>query len=79
VRGGAGSLGIAPINGAVWKCEVKVGDEVKQGQVMIIIEAMKMEHSIKAPRDGVVMEVQCEEGEFVNGGQTLVTLEPEAE
>jgi len=72
---GAGSSGIAPINGAVWKVLAKPGDEVKQGQVLLILEAMKMEHAVKAPRDGVVAEVLCKEGDFVNGGQLLASLE----
>ncbi len=66
----------APISGAVVKMEVAVGDSVVEDQVLIIVEAMKMEHHIRAPRGGVVELVACGEGDMVDQDQVLVKLEP---
>ena len=56
--------------------KVKKGDKVKAGDTLIIIEAMKMEHSLLAPRDGVVAEVLAQEGDQVEAGAALVRLAP---
>lgn len=65
----------APMPGNIWKVEVKEGQEVKAGDVLLILEAMKMENEILAPVDGVVASVHVAQGASVNGGDVLVSLE----
>ena len=63
-----------PMPATVVRIAVAPGTAVRQGDVLIALEAMKMELSIKAPRDGVVSAVHCREGELVQPGQVLVEL-----
>jgi biotin carboxyl carrier protein len=65
----------APIPGRVARLLVKVGEAVTAGKGMVVLEAMKMENELRAPRDGVVKELGCAEGAAVESGQALVTLE----
>ncbi len=65
----------APMPGMVKGVVVSGGDEVKSGQRMVVLEAMKMENDINAPRDGRVSKVHVEQGAVVEGGRPLVTLE----
>lgn len=76
--GGANDLD-APISGAVVTVDVTPGDAVEEGQVLVIVEAMKMEHRIRSPRGGIVAAVHCEIGAMVDQGMRLVDLEPEAD
>lgn len=69
----AGSL-ISPMPGKIFKLLVVKGDKVKAGQTLLILEAMKMEHSIKAPTDGIVSDLFYNVGDIVDGGVALVTL-----
>lgn len=73
----AGALGslAAPMPGKVFKVMAKVGDSVKQGQTLLILEAMKMEHPIKADKDGKVKKILFNEGDLVQGGMALAELE----
>jgi acetyl-CoA carboxylase biotin carboxyl carrier protein len=64
----------AHITGTVWKIEKKVGDEVQAGDVLVILESMKMEMPVEAPEDGKVTEVRCKEAQPVNEGDVLVVL-----
>ncbi len=64
----------AHITGTVWKVEVKVGDEVADGDAVVILESMKMEMPVEAEDDGVVAELRCEEGQSVSEGDVLVVL-----
>ena len=64
----------AHITGTVWKIEVKEGEEVAEGQVLVILESMKMEMPLEAPRKGKVEKVHVAEGQAVNEGDALVTL-----
>ena len=64
----------AHITGTVWKAEVKRGDQVAAGQVCVIIESMKMEMPVEAPRAGIVDDVHVAEGQAVSEGDALVTL-----
>lgn len=64
----------APLAGSVWKILVEVGQEVKAGDVVVILEAMKMETEVTAPADGVVTGILVEPGAAVQGGQGLVSL-----
>jgi biotin carboxyl carrier protein len=54
---------------------VQAGDAVEAGQVLLVIEAMKMEHAITAPRAGVVRAIDCAIGERVEEGRVLVELD----
>ncbi len=65
----------AHITGTVWKVECKVGDEVEEGDTLVILESMKMEMPVEAEDDGTVAEIKCEEGQSVSEGDTLVVLE----
>ncbi|HXN56800.1 MAG TPA: acetyl-CoA carboxylase biotin carboxyl carrier protein subunit [Myxococcales bacterium] len=64
----------AHITGTVWKIERKVGDAVAPGDVLVILESMKMEMPVEAPEAGTVAEIRCKEAEAVSEGQTLVVL-----
>ena len=68
---------VAPMPGAILSIDIKPGDTVKKGDVLVILEAMKMEHRITAPRDGIVGSVRTSVGEQVENEQLLVTLEEE--
>jgi 3-methylcrotonyl-CoA carboxylase alpha subunit len=70
----AGSLA-APMPGKIIKVMVAAGAKVTKGQALLILEAMKMEHTITAPADGVVKEIQYAAGEQVLEGAELITLE----
>ena len=65
----------AHITGTVWKIEVEVGDEVEEGDVVAILESMKMEMPVEAEVTGTVAEILCEEGQSVNEGDPLARLE----
>ena len=65
----------AHITGTVWKVEVEVGDEVADGDTVVILESMKMEMPVEAEDDGRVAEIRCEEGQAVQEGDVLVVLE----
>ncbi len=64
----------AHITGTVWKIEVAVGDQVEEGDAVVIIESMKMEMPVEAEDDGTVAEICVAEGQAVNEGDTLVVL-----
>ncbi|KAG1690190.1 hypothetical protein DVH05_028264 [Phytophthora capsici] len=66
---------VAPMPGKVIKVLVKNGDSITADQPLLIMEAMKMEHVIRAPKDGKVEEVFCEKDDFVTDGHVLVELE----
>jgi 3-methylcrotonyl-CoA carboxylase alpha subunit len=65
----------APMPGVVSKVMVVVGDEVTKGQPLVALEAMKMEHLIRAPREGRVKRVAASPGQMVQAGAELVELE----
>ncbi len=70
------ALGIdSPVSGSLWQICVKPGQEVKAGDLLVILESMKMEINIQAPADGKVMQLLKAEGARVQAGQTLVVLE----
>lgn len=73
----AGGL-TAPMNASVVAVPVAVGDTVEAGAPLVVLEAMKMEHSIRAPRAGVVAALFCSPGELVAEGTPLVELEEAA-
>jgi acetyl-CoA carboxylase biotin carboxyl carrier protein len=65
----------AHITGTVWKIECQVGQEVEEGDTLVILESMKMEMPVEAEDDGVVKQIACKEGQSVSEGDTLVVLE----
>jgi Acetyl/propionyl-CoA carboxylase, alpha subunit len=65
----------APMPGLVLKILVRPGDVVAKGAPLLILEAMKMEHQIVAGRDGTIASINCREGELVQPGVELVTLQ----
>jgi len=65
----------AHITGTVWKIECEVGQEVEEGDTLLILESMKMEMPLEAEDEGVVKEIVCEEGQSVAEGDTLIILE----
>ncbi|MEL6998780.1 MAG: biotin/lipoyl-containing protein, partial [Pseudomonadota bacterium] len=66
----------APMTGAVRAVHAQTGQTVREGDVMVLMEAMKMEHTLTAPRDGVVASVNAAVGDQVEEGAVLVELEP---
>ena len=72
----AGKSGVkSPLPGVILDIKVNVGDEVKKGQVVVILEAMKMENNINADRDGKVTAINVSKGESVLEGTDLVIIE----
>jgi biotin carboxyl carrier protein len=65
----------APMPGSILKVNVKAGEAVKRGQVLLVLEAMKMENEITAPADGKVSAVKVEAGQVISAGDTLIVLE----
>ena len=65
----------APITGRVWKIERQPGDRVSAGEPVIILESMKMEVPIESPAAGVVAGVSVSEGDAVEEGAVVATLE----
>lgn len=66
---------VSPMPGKIIKIMAKTGDDVKAGQALLVMEAMKMEYTLKAQADGKVSSVACEAGEQVTLGQSLIRLE----
>lgn len=68
----------APMNGSIVRIVVEVGQSVETGTQLVVLEAMKMEHSIRADKAGVVTAVYCSEGDMVSEGAVLVEIEAQA-
>ena len=75
VAGGSGNSVPAPLAGSVSRIEVAEGDEVTAGQVLLILEAMKMETEITSPKAGKVTKIHVEKGQAIQGGQPLIDVE----
>ena len=72
----AGKSGVkSPLPGVILDIKVNVGDEVKKGQTIIILEAMKMENSINADKDGKIAAINVSKGESVLEGTDLIIIE----
>lgn len=65
----------APMPGKVVKVLVRAGDAVREGQGLLVVEAMKMENEVRSPKDGKVAEVHVREGQAVEGGARLAAVE----
>ena len=76
---GSGNSVKSPMPGVVIKIVSKVGQSVKKGDVLIVVEAMKMENSLIAPRDGVIETINVKTGDQVDGTTSLIILEEEKE
>ena len=70
----AGTPVTSPLPGNIFAIKVKEGDAVKAGDVLIVIEAMKMENEVCAPSDGVVKQIAVSKGAMVATGDTLVVI-----
>jgi acetyl-CoA/propionyl-CoA carboxylase biotin carboxyl carrier protein len=79
--GGAGGVGaiVSPMQGTVLSVHVAEGDEVTAGQVICIVEAMKMENEVHAPRGGIVSGLSVRPGEPIGTGQVICAIEPATE
>ncbi|MDQ2871445.1 MAG: hypothetical protein M3S32_11915 [Acidobacteriota bacterium] len=66
---------LSPMPGRIRRVLAAVGDAVSRGQVLMILEAMKMEHSIRSPRDGRLVRLACAEGDLVEAGVALAEIE----
>ena len=71
---GSGEMVAAPMPGTILKVNVKNGDAVKEGQVLVVLEAMKMENEILAPKSGTITQVAVQKGASVNTGDALVFI-----
>jgi len=69
-----GEIIAAPIPGTIIKIPVSVGQEVKRGAVLVILEAMKMENEILAPKDSTITGIKVTQGQTVNTGDALIAL-----
>lgn len=65
---------LSEVSGSVWKVEVAVGQAVAEGDTLLIVESMKMEIPVSAPKAGTVADIRTAEGEPVIDGQLLVVL-----
>lgn len=70
-----GELINSPMPGTILDIRVKAGDAVQKGAVLCILEAMKMENEIMAPKDGTIAQVVVQKGATVNAGNVLMTLQ----
>jgi len=75
--GAGGNVLTAPMPGKIIAVNAKVGDSVKAGDPLIIMEAMKMEMMLEAPRDGIVGDVNAAIDVLVTDGEILLSLEEE--
>jgi biotin carboxyl carrier protein len=71
----AGGQIAMPMPGLVVRVHVHEGERVARGQVLLVVEAMKMEHTLRAPKDGVVRRLAAEAGKLLEGGAALLEVE----
>ncbi len=71
---GSGTSVKAPMPGSILEVKVNVGDEIKSGDVLMVLEAMKMENELTASQAGTVAEVLVKKGDTVNSGDPLIVL-----
>ena len=69
----------SPIPGKVVSIHVSVGDQVEEGSVLMILEAMKMQNEVQAPISGTIAELNCETGESIEANSPLVVIAPQEE
>jgi oxaloacetate decarboxylase alpha subunit len=71
---GEGEPMMAPLAGNIWKIIAKPGQQVEEGEVLLILEAMKMETEIRAPKAGVLQSMDVSEGDAVQVGDQLLSI-----
>ena len=71
---GAGEKVPSPLPGVIIEISVKEGQQVKQGQKVVVLEAMKMENEIPAPKDGTITEIHVHKGDSLQEGDPVVTI-----
>jgi len=76
---GGGTDVVSPMPGKIMKINISVGDKVKAGETLIVMEAMKMEYSLKAALDGVIKKINGKPEGTVDVGQVLVEIEKAGE
>jgi oxaloacetate decarboxylase alpha subunit len=74
VSAGGGTSVTSPLPGAVFSIKVAVGDQVNEGDVVIILESMKMETEVRASTGGSIKSIQVQEGQNVKTGDTLLVI-----
>ncbi|MBU7007609.1 biotin/lipoyl-containing protein [Phosphitispora fastidiosa] len=74
-RNEAGTGVVSPMPGVILNVKVQEGDSVKQGDVVVVLEAMKMENEITAKKGGVVGEVLVKEGQTVSAGEVIMVID----
>lgn len=74
VPSGEGFTMEAPMPGSIINVQVKAGDQVKENQVLVVLEAMKMENEIVSPKDGIVTAVHVTKGSAIDVGAPIVTI-----
>jgi urea carboxylase len=67
---------VSPVSGSVWKIASTLGQSVKAGDTLVLVESMKMELPVTAPMDGVITQMRCSEGRAVAVAQTLLIIRP---
>ncbi len=72
--GGSGEAFPSPLSGSVWKIKCQVGQQVAAGDLLFILEAMKMETDVVAPRGGTIQSIGVKEGDAINAGDILLTI-----
>lgn len=65
----------APMPGKIIDLKVKAGDKVSKDDLLVVLEAMKMENELQAEAGGIVKEINCQVGDFVSTGQVILTIE----
>jgi glutaconyl-CoA decarboxylase len=60
--------------GKIWKLHVREGDSISEGQLALVLEAMKMENEIFSPASGKILQLNCKEGDSVNTGDVLLVI-----
>ncbi|MCL2179381.1 MAG: acetyl-CoA carboxylase biotin carboxyl carrier protein subunit [Proteobacteria bacterium] len=65
---------VAHITGTVWKIQCSIGQTVAEGDVLLILESMKMEMPLESPEAGIIESIHCSESQPVNEGDVLVVL-----
>jgi biotin carboxyl carrier protein len=75
-QGSAEDKVLAPMPGSIVSVQVKAGDAVAKGQTLLVMESMKMETTIAAPRDGVIAAVAYDKGQTFDRDALLLSLEP---
>ena len=71
---GAGEKVLSPLPGVIIEISVKEDQQVKQGQKVVVLEAMKMENEIPAPKDGTITEIHVHKGDTLQEGDPVVTI-----